>query len=190
MKKDNKGFTPTNIAKSNLSGFTLIELLVVISIIGFITVTSVVVFNNARMKARDVKRIANISQISKALDLYYDKYSHWPDPTSDDCSEGWDEGYCDEDGGDGFINVLETEGFLSDTPGDPYFSGSQAFKYYVYDEGSEGCNSAKGKFYVLGITDLETDVRPPEKYSGSGFSCPNRDWQEEFDYVVGKFEIN
>jgi prepilin-type N-terminal cleavage/methylation domain-containing protein len=176
--------------KKNQQGFTLIELLVVISIIGFITVSSVVVFNNARMKARDAERIANISQIVKALDLYYDKYNTWPDPTADACVEGWDDGYCQADGSDKFISALETEGFLSKTPGDPLFSGSQSFKYYVYEEGSEGCSSAKGKFYVLGIPDLETDTNPPEKYSGSGFSCPARDWQEEFDYVVGGFEIN
>ena len=176
--------------KINKNGFTLIELLVVISIIGFLAVASVVMFDNTRMKGRDAQRIANISQISKALDLYYDKYSHWPDPSSDECSEGWDEGFCDEDGGDDFIQALKSEGLMSQTPGDPLFSGAQAFKYYVYEEGSEGCDSSKGKFYVLGITDLETDARPTTKYSGSGFSCPNRDWQDEFDYVIGKFEIN
>ncbi len=176
--------------KKNKNGFTLIELLVVISIIGFIAVASMIAFNSARMGSRDAQRIANIGQISKALDLYYDKYSHWPDPSSDACSEGWDEGFCEEDGGDGFIQALENEGFVSKTPSDPSFSGAQALKYYVYEEGSEGCDSNKGKFYILGVTDLETDTRPTTKYSGSGFSCPNRDWQEEFDYVIGKFEIN
>ena len=47
----------------NKQGFTLIELLVVISIIGFLATASMVVFNNARMKARDAKRIADIKQI-------------------------------------------------------------------------------------------------------------------------------
>jgi len=178
-----------SIIKNNI-GFTLIELLVVISIIGFIITLSIVALDNARKKARDAIRVGNISQIQKALDQYYDKYNTWPPPTADDCSVGWDEGYCNEDGSDGFITALETEGIMAKTPGDPLFYGTQAMKYYLYDAGSEGCDPAKGKFYVLGIVDLETDVNPPQNFSGSGFSCPNRNWQDEFDYVVGKFENN
>ena len=66
------------IIKTNRIGFTLIELLVVISIIGFLATASMVVFNSVRIKARDVKRIADIKQIQKALDLYYDQNSAYP----------------------------------------------------------------------------------------------------------------
>lgn len=52
------------------SGFTLIELLVVISIIGFLTVASVVVFNIVRMNARDAVRVGNIATVSRALAMY------------------------------------------------------------------------------------------------------------------------
>lgn len=52
------------------AGFTLIELLVVISIIGFLTVASVVVFNIVRMNARDAVRVGNIATISRALAMY------------------------------------------------------------------------------------------------------------------------
>lgn len=51
-------------------GFTLIELLVVISIIGFLTVASVVVFNIVRMNARDAVRVGNIATLSRALAMY------------------------------------------------------------------------------------------------------------------------
>lgn len=51
-------------------GFTLIELLVVISIIGFITVSSVVVFNIVRMNARDTVRVGNVATIKRALAMY------------------------------------------------------------------------------------------------------------------------
>lgn len=57
------------------SGFTLIELLVVISIIGFLATASVVVLNSARMKSRDSKRKADLTQIRKALDLYFNDKS-------------------------------------------------------------------------------------------------------------------
>lgn len=56
--------------KKILTGFTLIELLVVISIIGFLAVASVVVFNIVRMNARDAVRVGNIATISRALAMY------------------------------------------------------------------------------------------------------------------------
>ncbi|PIW79613.1 MAG: pilus assembly protein, partial [Parcubacteria group bacterium CG_4_8_14_3_um_filter_48_16] len=55
----------------NKKGFTLIELLVVIAIIGLLSTLAVVALNNARLKARDAKRIADIKQIQTALELYY-----------------------------------------------------------------------------------------------------------------------
>jgi len=67
------GFTllnPTKSVRSNLTGFTLIELLVVISIIGFLTVASVVVFNIVRMNARDAVRVGNIATVKRALAMY------------------------------------------------------------------------------------------------------------------------
>lgn len=57
---------------NNLStkGFTLIELLMAISIIGFLVVASVVIFNIVRMNARDTARVGNIATIKKALAVY------------------------------------------------------------------------------------------------------------------------
>ena len=51
-------------------GFTLIELLVVISIIGLLTVASVVVFSIVRKNARDAVRAGNIATIARALAMY------------------------------------------------------------------------------------------------------------------------
>ncbi|MFH0955949.1 MAG: type II secretion system protein [Candidatus Falkowbacteria bacterium] len=56
--------------KNKSVGFTLIELLVAISVIGFLVMSSVVVFNIVRMHARDAVRVGNIATISRALAMY------------------------------------------------------------------------------------------------------------------------
>ena len=60
------------------TGFTLIELLVVIAIIGLLSSVVLVTVNSARMKSRDLVRIATLKQVETALELYYDKYGHYP----------------------------------------------------------------------------------------------------------------
>lgn len=52
-------------------GFTLVELLIVIAIIGILSTSTVVSLNQAKAKARDARRLADITQIRKALDIYY-----------------------------------------------------------------------------------------------------------------------
>ena len=64
--------------KKNL-GFTLIELLVVISIIGLLAALIMVNFNAARERARDVQRKSDLDQIKKALRMYYNDMSLYPD---------------------------------------------------------------------------------------------------------------
>jgi len=53
----------------NKKGFTLIELLVVIAIIGLLSTMAVVSLNSARVKARDARRLADIKQLSTAIEL-------------------------------------------------------------------------------------------------------------------------
>lgn len=67
-------------------GFTLIELLVVIAIIGLLATMAVVAFSGAQRKARDAKRLADVRQIRKALELYYDDNGLYPDACNPDTS--------------------------------------------------------------------------------------------------------
>jgi len=61
-----------------VAGFTLVELLVVIAIIGTLGAIVIAGVNSARVLARDVKRIAELRQIQKALELYYADYAAYP----------------------------------------------------------------------------------------------------------------
>ncbi len=54
-----------------IRGFTLIELLVVIAIIGVLSAIIISSVNIARTNARDAKRVAQLAEVRKALELYY-----------------------------------------------------------------------------------------------------------------------
>jgi type II secretion system protein G len=167
-------------------GFTLIELLVVIAIIGLLATLAVVAFGNARKKARDAKRLSDMTQIQKALELYKDDNGRYPAITGDSCCNGWDQGPC---AGDPFINSLVTAGFMGSVPTDPSGgtgNGCYGYNYYRYNQAYASCDSSRGAFYVLGVKDMETSARPHP--DSPGWSCSGRDWKTEFDWVVGGFE--
>lgn len=66
----------------NKKGFTLIELLVVIAIIGLLSTLAVVALGQARVKARDSKRLADLKQLQTALELYYTDQNAYPSGSS------------------------------------------------------------------------------------------------------------
>lgn len=78
-------------------GFTLLELLIVIAIIGILSATVLVALNSARQKAYDARREADLAQIERALQLYYDKYGNYLEAGSGCGSSG---------NGNGWFNVI------------------------------------------------------------------------------------
>ena len=70
----------------NKRAFTLIELLVVISIIGILATIAIVALQNARAKARDARRVADVKQMQTAVELYFNDKGHYP--TTNEFSAG------------------------------------------------------------------------------------------------------
>lgn len=165
-------------------GFSLIELIVVISIIAVLASIVLVSYTQFRERANNEKRLSEIQSVKKALELYYISNLRYPDPDGDGCGS-WDTG-------NATLPLFNGRGMESNFAGKSgpvditKFGTCQGYRYYLYPAGSYGCPESRGAFYVLGITDMDSTDFP---YPGSpGFSCPGRDWQQEFDWVTGDFE--
>lgn len=70
------------ISLSKKKGFTLVELVVVITIIGLISSIVLSSIIRARSKARDSHRIAQLSMVQDALELYWTDRRYYPPNTT------------------------------------------------------------------------------------------------------------
>ncbi len=165
-------------------GVTLVELLLITAIIGMLASMALVSMSMARGKARDVVRVQEVQGVQKALELYYLTYGRYPIGDLDGCGL-WDVGNATRP----FISGRGMETFYGNNPlpVDKYYvDDCNGYRYYRYPPGSYGCPASRGAFYVLGITDLEGSGNPA--LGSPGWTCPIRNWQDEFDWVVGQFE--
>lgn len=66
----------------NQAGFTLMELLVVMVILGLVTTVGLGAFRSSQAKSRDARRKAELGQIAKALEVYYNDKGEYPETAS------------------------------------------------------------------------------------------------------------
>lgn len=185
-------------------GFTMIEILVTISLVGLLAVIVLASVGTARAKARDAKRISELQQLQKALELYFDRHEYYPasprictidDSYSGDCggvgnSTDW---HAASD-----LRALVAEGYVSELPKDPVDAGKYFYRYRSILPGetipavlkASACsgNAAEPCFYYL-ATRLES--RPNVICADAGFSStppgclnPPSTGQGDWGYVL------
>ena len=110
----------------NEKGFTLIELLVVIAVIGILAAVVLASLNDARAKARDAKRLADVKQFQNALELYRNDTGAYPSVNK------WS--YDADDGTQPWITYwtsrLVTPGYISSIMIDPVNSSNTHYRFY------------------------------------------------------------
>lgn len=154
----------------NKKGFTLIELLVVVSIIGLLSTLAVVALGSARVKARDAKRVADVRQISTALELYYSDVGSYPNTYATPSSGlplGIDGVSRCLSSGSAFAATCTGTTFMGAVPADPSATGTPgtcstsptAISHYCYFAPSGG-QSYEIHFYLEGtIAGLDPGAR-------------------------------
>jgi len=57
-------------------GFSFLELIVIVAVIGLLVTTALISLGNARIKAQDAKRFADLRSIEKAVQSYFNDHNH------------------------------------------------------------------------------------------------------------------
>lgn len=143
--------------KKSRSGFTVVELAVVIVVIGLLAALVVMSYRYIQKQARDDRRIADIANIQKAMELYYNDNGKYPSPTSGTGSvinSGW---YSSGDSswdvlagkltGSDAIDALPKDP-LNTANGKPYTTDEFTYAVYITTTGNY-CGVADGQMYLI-----------------------------------------
>lgn len=163
------------------SGFTIVELLIVIVVIGILAAITIVAYNGIQQRARDTQRKSDLSQITKALQLYKIDNASYPS-TASGCAAG------SGGGGNGYLNLiysgttrsiasclvedkkLTTE--LKDPSGSLSCSGATCRTYMIY-------TCASGTYLMANLESI-----PQDETAADGTCAPTWDTTYGINYVV------
>lgn len=159
------------------NGFTLVELLVVISIISLLANITLASLNTARSKARDAKRIYDLSQLQSALALYYNVAGKYPGPLTGgewnvDNSPKWNM-WTHQMLYDGVV----TGGYIPSLPLDPSVNSAGCQNYLANASNNSNPTNCKGEIYFSSSDQqcyvIGTNLENPLNGTHTGSWCGN-----------------
>jgi prepilin-type N-terminal cleavage/methylation domain-containing protein len=158
-------------------GFSLVEAVIVLSILAILAGALVPRVTNRMALSRDLRRLADMRTLQEAIDKYCADRGHPPAAQENPSYGEWD---VSQDGD--FIPELVASGYLRATPRDPLNDETYNYRYFAYEKGACGCTGGAA-FWVLGIRTFETADVALKNHGG--VQCANRNWGDEFAYVIG-----
>lgn len=165
------------IQMKSKSGFTIVELLIVIVVIAILAAISIVAYNGIQTRARDTQRANDISVLVKALEIYRVNNGQYPTATPAGSDGGWESSWADPN----FMEYLD----ISKKPTDPTNTSTYRYRYYKYPAGYQGCDAAKGGYYVL-TAQFENAASKPV---GKSLNCPSYVLTDSgTSYYMAKFD--
>jgi len=105
-------------------GFTLMELLIVMAILGLLATIGLGSFRSSQIKGRDAQRKSDLSQIQKALEMYYNDYSGYPETLPA--------------GGSSWLDATKRTLYMKEVPKDP----KDPAQKYLYQQKNNGTSYA------------------------------------------------
>lgn len=140
-------------------GFTVLELLVVIAIIAVIASIVFASLNSSRRKARDVRRVGDLGEIRKAIEIYLNTNGRLPGSSGPGNCNG--AGGCNSTEAQPWIPGL-TDEYIAEVSVDPLNSATSRYRY----------RSSGGDEYELDAP-LEGDYHFGEDDGGNRNICPS-----------------
>ena len=158
-------------------GFTLIELLVVISIIGVLSAVVAVALNEARGKARDARRKADVAKIVEALHIHNARYGNFIESGSGCGSSGNGNGWFSYGNGTTYpksiAECLVDSGVVPDIIKDPSGKTAGIYSYMKY-------SCATGTYVYATLESEPTQVDGPTNNT----CCAGCDTSYGMNYVI------
>lgn len=110
-------------SQSHKTGFTLLEMLVSILILGILTALISGNFLNSIRKGRDARRKADLGQVQKAIEMYYEDKKEYPNfPIT------WGNALCETSTA---VSCGSEKTYMQKLPTDPLSNQSYAYYYVV-----------------------------------------------------------
>lgn len=123
---------------ANKKGFTILELLVSMAIIAILAAVTLATITGIKQKSRDGKRLSDMREITKALNLYSNNHGRYPTAPSEIAITS----------DDAFSLELEGDLVITNVPRDPLYPSTE-YKYTYL--------SADGNTFTLSFC-LETNT--------------------------------
>lgn len=187
--------TSLNTNQQKQAGFTLIEILLVMIIIAVLVGIGLGSFRGSQIKSRDAKRVADLDQLARALEIYHNDKGHYPVSTTDGLIRVFYD--ADEDG------EIEDEEYMDFNWGDKFYDPEHSSTIYM----GNLCQEAAGDFryyyqayhrdFNTGVGDdgeyelsIHEESDEPDSVEAEGFVIYARLENEENSKYMGELEAS